>query len=151
VNAVVIREDHEDQSNDYRISYSITFLSCLGGVCRMAVLLKPHNTCVTVLPFARMRKREPKELVGLPGFAGRVNRRGFVDLTWQVFIYRSIHCLLTICGQRWFISSIYMQSFICRTDGLDTERFIMSYYIRQSFTRYMEGDDDRFTYGADRI
>jgi len=73
--------------------------------------------CVTVLPFARMRKRELEELVGLPGFAGRVNRRGFVDLTWQVFIYRSIYCSLTMRGHRWFI---YMQRFMGRTDGINT-------------------------------
>jgi len=35
---------------------------------------------VTVLPFARMRKRDPEELVGLPGVADRVNKRYFVDL-----------------------------------------------------------------------
>jgi len=43
--------------------------------------MKMWDDFVTVLPFARMRKREPEKLVGLPGFAGRVNRRCFVDLT----------------------------------------------------------------------
>jgi len=105
-------------------------LLCGGYCCSGLLEIKKPKTFlhyikfVTVLPFARMRKREPEELVGLPGFAGRVNRRGFVDLTWRVFIYRSIYCLLTIRGRRWFMSSIYMQRFICRTDGLDTERFI---------------------------
>jgi len=44
-------------------------------------LFDVFNYFVTVLPFVRMRKREPEKLVGLPGFAGRVNRRDFVDLT----------------------------------------------------------------------
>jgi len=35
---------------------------------------------VTVLPFARIRKREPEKLVGKPGFADRVNER-CIDLT----------------------------------------------------------------------
>jgi len=35
----------------------------------------PNSSVVTVIPSALMRKREPEELIGIPGFAGRMNRR----------------------------------------------------------------------------
>jgi len=85
---------------------------------------------VTVLSFARMRKREPEKLVELPGFAGRVNRRGFVDLMWLSFIYRSIWYSFTMRGHRCFdildlFAEIYMSLGRKQYGGLEWWLFVI--------------------------
>jgi len=96
----LLSEDGRDLGLEIFSSHLIVFRALLNFIIWSMYRIYICRKIVTVLPFARMQKREPEELVGLPGFAGRMNRRGFVDLMWLFFIYRRIWYLFTMRGQR---------------------------------------------------
>jgi len=83
--------------------------------------------------------RKPEELVGLPGVAGRVNRRGFVDLTLTC-LYLSEHLLFTYNARTSVVYIIDLHPEIYGSHGWNQHRrfrVIIIYY--------------RFSCGADRI
>jgi len=65
-----------------------------------------------------MRKREPEELVGLPGFAGRMNKRVFVDFVF--YLLEIIDCLFTP------EVGAYMRDLaVARTDSIQRDLYVI--------------------------